>query len=396
RRVCLCFVIVLWCFLLCSCKPKNPAVEDVRRTKRPMMGTLVEIVWRATGEGDEVETVRSAMDRMETLASRMSLYSRDSELAEINSEAGRAPVKVSDELLDVIEKSLTISRRTEGAFDVTVGSVEAVWGDIQKEGGGRLPGEEAIRDALDRVGYQRVRIDRGAKTIFLEQAGMRLDLGGIAKGYIVDQAMAWLNRRGLREALINAGGDILASGIDESLSWRIGLQDPLEEGRLLGVFVVRKGAVVTSGSYERYFETAEGRFAHILDPKTGRPAEGLLSATVIAEESFLADALATALMVGGHKNAIFLLGRFPSAKAVLVEQDGTIWVEERLRDVLKLGPLPSRNIVRFYGSGPLSLHLSIPQVPGPLFPDNQRCAWVVQGRNPNLSQNLSAPWLLTW
>ena len=326
----------------------------------------------------------------------MSLYSPGSELAEVNAAAGRAPVKVSHELLVVIEKSLEISRMTGGAFDATVGSVEAVWGDIQREGGGKLPGEEAIRDALDCVGYQHVRIDGVARTVFLEKEGMRLDLGGIAKGYIVDRGMDWLERRGIREALVNAGGDILASGFRENSSWRIGLQDPFEQGGLLGVFLVRQGAVVTSGSYERYFETAEGRFAHILNPKTGRPVEGLLSVTVIAEEAFLADALATAMMVGGREDAISLLGRFSSAKGVLVEQDGTIWVDDKLRDVLKLGPLPSRNSVRFYRSASLSLHLSMPQVSCPGPPANQRCAWVVQGRNPNLSQNLSASRLLTW
>jgi len=239
---------------------------------------------------------------------------------------------------------------TGGAFDATVGSVEAVWGDIQRGGGGKLPGEEAVRDALGQVGYEHVKTDRRAKTVFLEKEGMRLDLGGIAKGYIVDQAMAWLNGQGVQAALINAGGDIRVSGSPEHPAWRIGLQDPLEEGSLLGVFLVRKAAVVTSGTYERYFETAEGRFAHILDPKTGRPVEGLLSATVVAEESFLADALATALMVRGRKEGISLLKGFPSAKGVLVEQDGTIWVGEGLRDVLNLDPLPPRNTLRFYPS----------------------------------------------
>ncbi len=337
------------------------------------MGTLVEIVWRATGEGTGAEAVRSTLDRMEALSSRMSLYSPASELVKINAAAGKAPVKVSRELLDVIEKSLTLSRMTGGAFDATVGSVEAVWGDIQREGGGRLPGEEAVRDALDRVGYQRVHVDREMKTVFLEKEGMRLDLGGIAKGYIVDQAMALLNRRGLRDALINAGGDIRASGSAESPPWRIGVQDPFEEGRLLGFFSLQEGAVVTSGMYERYFEAEEGKFAHIMDPGTGRPVEGLLSATVIAEESFIADALATAVMVMGRQDGIALLRRFPGARGVFVEQDGTIWVAEDLKDVLELGPLRSRNTVRFYGA-PVSFLLSIPQVSGSFFPGNQRWA----------------------
>jgi thiamine biosynthesis lipoprotein len=338
-----------------------------------MMGTLVEVVWRAKGEGSGAEAVRSTLDRMEALSSRMSLYSAESELVRINRGAGKAPVRVSGELLDVIEKSLTLSRMTGGAFDATVGSVEAVWGDIQREGGGAVPGEESVRAALDRVGYERVRIDPERKTVFLEKQGMRLDLGGIAKGYIVDQAMAWLKGSGMGDVLINAGGDIRASGGPDSPPWRIGLQDPFEKGRLLGFFSLRQGAVVTSGSYERYFEAEEGRFAHIMDPGTGRPVEGLLSATVIAEESFLADALATAVMVKGRQDGIVLLGRFPGAKGVFVEQDGTIWVAEDLRDVLELVPVPSRNAIRYYGP-PVSSRVSFPQVWGLFFPGSRRWA----------------------
>jgi thiamine biosynthesis lipoprotein len=199
-----------------------------------------------------------------------------------------------------------------------------------------------------------VRIDPAKKTVFLEKEGMRLDLGGIAKGYITDQGMDGLSRMGVDTALVNAGGDIRVSAGPQSPWWRVGLQDPLEKGRLLGVFLLRGGAVVTSGTYERYLETKEGKFAHILNPSTGRPVEGLLSATVIAEEAFLADALATALMVKGSKDGIALLSNFPSAKAVLVEQDGTVWVEDRLRDMLKLDPFPTGNTPRFYSSVPVS------------------------------------------
>ncbi len=383
------------CFLLISCTPKGPVDEGVRRITRPMMGTLVEVVWRTAEEGTEAEAVRSALDLMEVLASRMSLYDPASELTKVNAAAGKAPVRVSDELLDVIEKSLMVSRRTGGAFDATVGSVEAVWGDIQRDGGGRLPKEDAVREALGRVGYQRVRVDRDKKTVFLEREGMRLDLGGIAKGYIADRGMALLKRGGVRQALINAGGDIRASGGTVARPWRIGLQDPSEEGRILGVFSFREGAVVTSGTYERYFKAKDKRFAHIMNPGTGQPVEGLLSATVISDETFLADALATAIMVRGRQGGVALLGRFPTARGVLVEEDGTIWVDENLKDALEFGPLPSEYTVRFYASTPSSL-LSVPPLFGSVSSPSQRWAWMVQGRNPNFSQNLSPSRLLTW
>lgn len=342
------FLALLVCCLLCGCFPRGPARQRTRRITRPMMGTLVEIVWRAGGEESGAEAVRTTLDRMEALSSRMSLYGPASEIVEINAAAGKAPVKVSLELLDLIEKSLSLSRMTGGAFDVTVGSVEAAWGDIQREGGGRLPDEDAVREALDRVGYERVHVDREMKTVFLEKEGMRLDLGGIAKGYIVDRAIAWLGESGVPNALVNAGGDIRASGTAGNPPWRIGLQDPFEGGRLLGTFSFERGAVVTSGTYERYFEGNGKRFAHIMDPATGRPVEGLTSVTVISEESFLADALATAIMVKGRREGIAMLRRFPGARGVLVERDGTIWVAEELKDTLELEPLPSGNTVRFY------------------------------------------------
>ncbi len=371
RRACALLFLLLGCVLVLSCSRKESADSETRRITRPMMGTLVEVVWRATEGTGGAEAARLALDRMEELASRMDLYSPASELARVNAAAGKGPVKVSDALLDVIEESLTLSRMTGGAFDATVGPLEAAWGDIQHEGGGRLPGERAVHEALARVGYQRVRIDRNRKTVFLEKAGMRLDLGGIAKGYIADQGMACLQQRGIRDALINAGGDIRSSCSADSPPWRIGLQDPLKKGRLLGVFVFRSGAVVTSGTYERYFETKAGRFTHIMNPRTGRPVEGLLSVTVVAARAFLADGLATAIMVKGRREGVSLLGRLPRARGVLVERDGTIWVAEGLKGTLELGSLPAGNTVRFYGAAPLSRAIFPParfQVLGSGFP----------------------------
>jgi thiamine biosynthesis lipoprotein len=387
-------VLLIGLSLFNGCSPRPSLEEGVRRVTRPMMGTLVEIVWRTRGGEHEAEAVRTALNRMDALAARMSLYDPSSELVKLNAAAGKAPVEVSDELLEVIERSLTVSGMTGGAFDVTVGPVEAAWGDIQREGGGRVPGDQAVRDALDRVGYEHVRIDRKAKTVFLEKEGMRIDLGGIAKGYIVDQGMAWVDRGGIKDALVNAGGDIRASGGPESPPWRIGLQDPLEKGGLLGFFSLREGAIVTSGTYERYFQAKEGRFAHIVDPRTGRPVRGLLGVTVVAEESSLADALATAAMVGGREGGIDLLNRFPGVRGVLVDEEGTVWVEQGLKEVLELDSLPARYTVRFYG-GPASLRMGMPQGFGWVSPVNRRWAWIVQGRNPSLSQKRTASGLLT-
>jgi len=288
---------------------------------------------------------------MQDLSRRMSLFEPDSELSKINAGAGAHPVPVSPEMMEVVGRALEISSMSGGAFDATVGSVEAVWGDIQHGGAvGRIPDEGTLHQALAKVGYPGVRRDPEARTVFLEREGARLDLGGIAKGYIVDQGVQGLRAQGMDCVMINAGGDIRASGCGGAPVWKVGLQDPFEKGRLLGVFLVRDRAVVTSGSYERYFENEQGRFSHILDPHTGRPAAGPVSVTVLADRADIADGLATAFMVTGREKGMALLRRLGSVEAVFVEADGSIWMDGRLRDRFEPGPLPEKMTIRYYSA----------------------------------------------
>ncbi len=341
--------LVLACLLTFSnCTPAGSQEDVSHHLTRPMMGTLVEVVWRGHGDAKGADKVRLAMDKMEILAASMNLHDPDSELANINLAAGKKRVKISDDLFRVIEKSLEISQLTEGAFDITIGSLESIWGDIQWGRGGRLPHEGEIQQALAKVKYKQIVLNQQKKTVFLERQGARLDLGGIAKGYVVDHGLDWLNGKGIQNILINAGGDIRASGNKQHPVWRVGLQDPFEKGKLLGVFLIESGAIVTSGTYERFFEAGEKKYSHILNPDTGHPVTGLVSATVWADKAAFADALATALMVIGRKDGIAVLGRIRSAQGVFIEEDGTIWIDKDLKTVLKLRPLPERNSVKFF------------------------------------------------
>lgn len=356
RGLSLCLRSLLVLAFLAGCSQDDGTREKtaLQRLVRPMMGTLVEVLWQPEGRPDDVSAARAAMDRMADLASRMNARDADSEVSRIVDAAGTAPAQVSGEVLEVIEKALEISRITGGAFDVTVGALEAVWGNIQWEGGGRLPAPEEIQDALSRVGYRFVRTNRERKTVYLEQKGVRLDLGGIAKGYIVDQGIRCLKEAGIRHALIHAGGDLRTLGDRQGSPWRIGLQDPGDPQRLLGVFRVKDAAVVTSGNYERYFESPKGRFGHILDPHAGRPVEGLLSVSVVAEDAAYADALATAFMVKGKEGTLALVSGLPSVQIVLIEVGGAIWVSRGLEKVLEWGGLPAGYTVEFLPGPPSS------------------------------------------
>ena len=348
RGLILCRNSILILAFLAGCEPDGTREQtELQRLERPMMGSLVEVLWKAGERQEDVSAGRSALDRMEDLAARMNARNPDSEVSRIVEAAGTTPVKVSQEVLEVIEQALEISRLTAGAFDVTVGALEATWGNIQWGGGGTRPAPEQIQDALSRVGYRFIRTDREQKTVYLERNGVRLDLGGIAKGYIVDQGIRCLKEAGIRHALINAGGDLRALGDRQGSPWRIGLQDPSDPERLLGVFRVKNAAVVTSGTYERYFESPEGRFSHILDPQAGCPVAGLLSVSVVAEDAARADALATAFMVKGKEGTIALVSRLPSVQIVLIESSGAIWVSRGLEEVLEWGPLPTGYTVQF-------------------------------------------------
>ncbi len=345
---------LLLCLLTVNCSKNSGEHDAVRRLTKPMMGTLVEVLWRESGEVDSSAEVREAMDRMEALSESMNLKNPLSEIARINAGAGRNPIRVSRQIIDLIEISLEASRLTGGDFDITVGSVEAVWGDIQWGGVGSLPKEKELQEALSKVGYLGIQVDLEKGTVFLKEEGTRLDFGGVAKGYVIDRGIEWLQEKGLGSLMINAGGDIRASCNPEGPWWRVGLQDPFEKDNLLGVFRIRQGAVVTSGSYERYAETERGRISHIFDPHSGRPAEGLVSVTVLAQETAIADALATALMVKGRPHGVALLKKIGKVSAVFVEADGTIWMDQELKEVLMMNQPTEKNRVRYFGPIPSS------------------------------------------
>ncbi len=334
-------------FILCGAAAAAQEAES-RRLARPMMGTIVEIVWRDHDEAKAADKVRSAMDKMAAMAASMNLHDPGSELSNINKAAGKSAVKISDDLFEVITKSLEVSRLTTGAFDISIGSLEKIWGNIQWGRGGRRPLEEEIRQTLSIIHDQHIKVDQTQKTVFFEDPGIRLDLGGIAKGYIVDYGLECLKRKGFKNVLINAGGDIRATGTMQAPLWRIGVQNPFEKEKLLGVSAIRNGAVVTSGTYERFFEVAGETYSHVLNPATGHPVKSVVSVTVFADKAAYADALATALMVLGREEGISLLRKLPSVHGLLVEESGTIWMDEDLKEVLKLKALPQNTSINFF------------------------------------------------
>jgi thiamine biosynthesis lipoprotein len=284
---------------------------------RPLLGTVIEIkIFTGDKEAGE-KAIEDAFSRIAEIEKRMSNFLPSSELSRVNEKAGEMEVKLSLELSFLIERGLLISEETEGAFDLTVSPLLRLWGFYRHQG--RIPKEEEIRDALTKTGWEKLIYNPKEKTIRFREKGMALDSGGIAKGYAVDQAIAALKKHGINRALVNAGGDIYAlGGGRDNNSWLIGIAHPRDEGNIIGRIRVRDKAVVTSGSYQNYFEIGGKRYCHIIDPRTGYPVTGMASVTIIADDVMIADALATAVFVSGREKGLSLIEELPDIEGIII------------------------------------------------------------------------------
>jgi thiamine biosynthesis lipoprotein len=274
----------------------------------------------------------------------MSHYKHDSELSRVNREAANSPVWVDPELFYFIAECLRYSRESEGAFDITVGPLMKAWGFFRGEGlrgEGRMPGEAELAQARNRVGYQHVILNRKDGTIFFDRVGVELDLGGIAKGYAIDRAVAVLKRRGVASALLSAGGStIYALGAPPGKpAWEIEVQDPVERDRVATRVRLKDRALSVSGSYEKFFEIDGARYSHVMDPRTGWPVQGILSVAVITGDGVSGDALDNVFYALGPERGRALLSRFSASEVIffLPDQDRK-WKTARIGSQTSLAP----------------------------------------------------------
>jgi thiamine biosynthesis lipoprotein len=277
--------------------------------------------------------VGAALDELDRLDRLLSHYRPASPLSQLNREAANGPVRVEPELLELLGACLRWSRESDGAFDVTVGPLMKAWGFFRAEG--RVPGEEELARALAVVGYRHLVLDREAGTVRFDRPGVELDLGGIGKGYAVDRAVDRLRRAGVTSALVNLGGSsVYGLGAPPGReAWEIGIEDPTEPGKTALTVALRDRALSVSGGYARFFEQDGVTYAHILDPRTGRPVPGLLSVAVLTASATDGDALDNVLFVLGPEAGRAHLSRVPGAEAfVLLPERGPRW------RLVRLGP----------------------------------------------------------
>jgi len=312
-------------FVLLLLPPALARAEWFQR-EEAIMGTRVAVeLW-----ADDAALARRAMDEviaeMRRTDELMSTYKPESQLSQVNAHAHERPVQVDADIIEVVERSLEMSKLSGGAFDITYASVGYLY-DYRAH---QRPTDEQIAAALPGVDYRQVQVDRDARTIRFLRKGVRIDLGGIAKGYAVDRSVERLRALGIQHAMVNAGGDTRLLGDRLGKPWIVGIRDPRNEGRVVTRLPLADEALSTSGDYERYFEEGGVRYHHILVPGTGRSARGVRSATVLGADATLTDALSTTVFVLGVERGMQLIARLPGVEAVVVDDEGRIYYSDGL------------------------------------------------------------------
>jgi thiamine biosynthesis lipoprotein len=268
------------------------------------------------------------MQEFRRLDGKLSPYIESSELSLVNRMAATEPVAISEEFYHLLETSLDYSKLTQGAFDITFASIGHRY-DYRK---GIKPSDSLIDQTLPLIDYRNIRLfpDKGA--VSFEMPGMRIDLGGIAKGYAVDRGIELLQQRDITHALISAGGDSRVLGDHRGRPWHIGVQAPRDDDRMVAMLPLTDSAISTSGDYERFFERNGIRYHHIIKPETGRSADTLQSVTILGPNATHTDALSTSVFVLGADKGIALINRLKDVEAVIIDQHGKMLTSDGLID----------------------------------------------------------------
>ena len=289
----------------------------------PAMGTVHTIT---LFDAEGLEAASDARAYLLDLHRAWSCFQGDSLISQINQAAGRQPVAVDEDTFEVLRQAKRYGRFTEGAFDVTVGPLADLWRRAMEER--QLPGDEAVWQALALVNFANVTLDEEAHTVLLEKAGQRIDLGGIAKGYAVDELRKRLRRHGVHRALLDLGGTVAALGC----GLPVGIRDPFRlHGAPMGTLMLEDRIAVTSGVYERFAYMDGYRYHHVVDPRTGYPSKsGLVSVTLVGENGGALDAFATAALILGMEKSAPMLAE-QGMDAVFVTEQGQVFVTRGLK-----------------------------------------------------------------
>ncbi|WP_421860485.1 FAD:protein FMN transferase [Marinobacter salarius] len=304
-----------------------PAQAEWVRVSGTAMTTAIEMEFWTEDPAVASEAGDAVLALFDRIDHQMSRYREDSELSRVNREAANGPVEVSDSLFTVLQQALRISELSHGAFDISFGSIGYLY-DFRAR---QQPSDEELAEGLAKVNYRSVVLDPSANTVRFLDEGVRLDLGGIAKGYTVDRGIDILKSFGIRHARLSAGGDLRLLGDKRGKPWIVGIRDPRSESRNAMVLPLTNVAVSTSGDYERFFfDDNNERVHHILSPATGKPAKGVQSVTILGDDSITTDGLSTAVFVLGAAKGLGMVNRLKGIDAVIIDEQRQVHYSDGL------------------------------------------------------------------
>lgn len=320
--------------LLFGCAGPHGTSQPVLVKRAQMhMGTVVSITAVASTEAVAQAAIVAGFQEIKRLERLLSTWIAESELSRVNAEAGRRPVSVSRETMELVARSLAMARLTEGGFNIAVGPAVEAWSVTERQ---HIPTAVELEQLKPLVDWTVIQVNEDARTIFLPRKGMRIDVGGIGKGYAADRATEAMQKAGASGGVVALSGDIKTFGsLPEAEGFPVGIKHPRQEGAVLAIVDLKDEAISTAGDYERFFEQDGIRYHHILDPHTLEPARRCQSVSVIAKEGTVADGLDTGIFVLGPERGMALVERLPDVEAVIVDSGGRMTVSSGLRKRLR-------------------------------------------------------------
>jgi thiamine biosynthesis lipoprotein len=320
--------------------PPPPAAAVLVERSHPTMGTELKLTaWIADRTVAETafSEVFGEFDRLENL---MSVWRDGSDIVRLNAAAGDHPVPISPDVKEALVIGRQVSEWTDGTFDVTFAALDGLWKFDTQNKDNTVPDPREIAKRLPLINYRDLDIDEQASTAFLKRKGMRVNLGGIGKGYAVDHGVAILRKHGLKDFMIQAGGDLYVSGQRGDRPWRLGIRDPRGPAdKIFAAIDLSNGTFSTSGDYERFFLKDGKRYHHIIDVRVGQPARACRSVTLVTDRAVIADALAKGVFILGPEGGMALIERLPHVEGVIVSANNEVLVSSGLKDrLVRLSP----------------------------------------------------------
>ncbi len=305
------------------------SAQKVYHKTLKLMGSRFDISVVSTNKIAAEKYINTAIKEIIRIEKNISSWDKNSETSKVNKNAGIQPVRVSKELFNLIKRAKIISKLTDGAFDISYASMDRIWkfdGSMKT-----FPSAEKIKKSVKKVGYQNIVLNKEKQTVFLIKKGMKIGFGGIGKGYAADKAKALLISKGVKAGIINASGDMNTWGKQPNGSyWNVAITNPMNKNKAFALLPLKKGAIVTSGNYEKYVIFNRKRYTHIIDPRTGIPSSGIVSVSVFANSAELADAMATSIFVMGKEIGINRINQIPNIDCIIIDDKGKIYTSKNI------------------------------------------------------------------